>query len=62
MLLIFIDLGLAIGSVGLGLLAKRVGYGMTYSFSAVIMLIILILYLVGNKKLVPVETKKLQPA
>ena len=32
MLLIFIDAGLAIGSVGLGFLAKVVGYGMTFSY------------------------------
>lgn len=62
MLLIFIDLGLAIGSIGLGFLAKQVGFGSTYSYSAVIMIVILILYLVGSKKLVPAETKKLSPA
>lgn len=62
MLLIFIDLGLALGSIGLGLLAKRVGYGMTFRFSAGIMLIILIIYLVGNRKLAPVQTNKIQPA
>ena len=55
MLLIFIDAGLAIGSVGLGFLAKVVGYGMTFSYSAAFMIIILILYLFGSKK---TETSK----
>lgn len=62
MLLIFIDLGLTIGSIGLGFIAKRFGYSMTYRLSAVIMLVILVLYLVGNKKLLPAKTNKLQPA
>lgn len=52
MLLIFIDAGLAIGSVGLGFLAKIVGYGMTFSFSAATMIVVLILYLIGSKKTV----------
>ena len=52
MLLIFIDFGLAIGSVGLGFLAKSVGYGMTFSYSAAFMIVILILYLIGSKKTV----------
>ena len=55
MLLIFIDSGLAIGSVGLGFLAKVVGYGMTFSTSAAFMIIILILYLIGSRK---TETSK----
>ena len=55
MLLIFIDAGLAIGSVGLGFLAKVVGYGMTFSTSAAFMIIILILYLMGSRK---TETSK----
>ena len=55
MLLIFIDAGLAIGSVGLGFLAKVVGYGMTFSTSAAFMLLILILYLMGSRK---TETSK----
>ena len=55
MLLIFIDAGLAIGSVGLGFLAKVVGYGMTFSYSAAVMIIILILYLMGSRK---TETSK----
>ena len=55
MLLIFIDAGLAIGSVGLGFLAKVVGYGMTFSYSAAFMIIILILYLFGSRK---TETSK----
>jgi MFS family permease len=55
MLLIFIDFGLAIGSVGLGFLAKRVGYGMTFSYSAAIMIVILLLYIIGNKKTKPLK-------
>ena len=51
MLLIFIDSGLAIGSVGLGFIAKVVGYGMTFSFSAVLMILILVIYLIGSKKM-----------
>jgi MFS family permease len=58
MLLIFIDFGLAVGSVGLGFLAKNVGYGMTFSYSAAFMIIILLLYLIGSKKAVPVEASK----
>lgn len=50
MLLIFIDFGLAIGSVGLGFLAKFVGYGMTFTYSAAFMIIILLVYLIGSKK------------
>ena len=50
MLLIFIDFGLAIGSVGLGFLAKFVGYGMTFTYSAAFMIIILVAYLIGSKK------------
>ena len=58
MLLIFIDAGLAIGSVGLGFLAKSVGYGMTFSYSAATMIVILLLYLIGSKKTVKLETNK----
>ncbi|KZE39677.1 MFS transporter permease [Bhargavaea cecembensis] len=58
MLLIFIDGGLAIGSVGLGLLAKSVGYGMTFAYSAVTMIIILVLYLMGSKKTVAMAANK----
>ncbi|WP_249872293.1 MFS transporter [Oceanobacillus saliphilus] len=50
MLLIFIDFGLAVGSIGLGFLAKFVGYGMTFTYSAAFMIIILLLYLFGSKK------------
>ena len=57
MLLIFIDSGLAIGSVGLGFLAKSVGYGMTFSYSAAFMIVILLLYLIGSKKTVTLEAK-----
>ena len=58
MLLIFIDFGLAIGSVGLGFLAKSVGYGMTFSYSAAFMIVILLLYLIGSKKTVTLEANK----
>lgn len=50
MLLIFIDSGLAIGSVGLGLLAHYVGYGMTFSLSAALIVTVLLLYLLGSRK------------
>jgi len=58
MLLIFIDFGLAVGSVGLGFLAKNVGYGMTFTFSAAFMIVILLLYLIGSKKTVALEANK----
>ncbi|WP_067728782.1 MFS transporter [Oceanobacillus damuensis] len=58
MLLIFIDSGLAIGSIGLGFLAKFVGYGMTFSLSAALMIIILLLYLIGSRKVEPFEANK----
>ncbi|WP_335422145.1 MFS transporter [Bacillus sp. JJ1566] len=58
MLLIFIDFGLAVGSVGLGFLAKSVGYGMTYSYSAAFMIVILLLYLIGSRKTVKLEANK----
>ncbi len=58
MLLIFIDAGLAIGSVGLGFLAKSVGYGMTFSYSAAFMIIILLVYLIGSRKTVKLEANK----
>lgn len=50
MLLIFIDFGLAVGSLGLGILAKNIGYGRTFSYSAAFMIIILLLYLIGSRK------------
>ncbi|WP_338448262.1 MFS transporter [Niallia oryzisoli] len=62
MLLIFIDSGMAIGSIGLGFLAKSVGYGMTFSYSAALMIAILILYLVGSRKTAPAEAKKKKPS
>ncbi|WP_409274951.1 MFS transporter [Neobacillus sp. SCS-31] len=58
MLLIFIDFGLALGSVGLGFLAKNVGYGMTFSYSAAFMVVILFLYLIGSRKKSPSEANK----
>ncbi|AXI08512.1 MFS transporter [Oceanobacillus zhaokaii] len=58
MLLIFIDFGLAVGSVGLGFLANIVGYGTTFSYSAAFMIIILLLYLIGSKKTVNLEANK----
>lgn len=57
MLLIFIDLGLDVGSIGLGFLANFVGYGMTFSYSAAFMIIIVVLYLIGSKKTVPFDEK-----
>ncbi|WP_043931847.1 MFS transporter [Bacillus sp. EB01] len=62
MLLIFIDFGLAIGSVGLGFLAKNVGYGMTFTYSAAFMIIILLLYLVGSRKTVALAAHKEKPS
>ncbi|KKK36507.1 MFS transporter permease [Mesobacillus campisalis] len=58
MLLIFMDSGMAIGSVGLGFLANRVGYGMTFSYSAGFMIVILLLYLVGSRKTRTYEVNK----
>lgn len=58
MLLIFIDSGMAIGSVALGILASYVGYGMTFMFSAAIMVIILVLYLFGSRKTEPTKVAK----
>jgi predicted MFS family arabinose efflux permease len=58
MLLIFMDSGMAIGSVGLGFLANRVGYGMTFSYSAGFMIVILLLYLIGSRKTRTYEVKK----
>ncbi|MDW0117471.1 hypothetical protein QTL97_11035 [Sporosarcina thermotolerans] len=46
------------GSVGLGFLAKSVGYGMTFSYSAATMIIILVLYLMGSKKTVAMAANK----
>ncbi|RFB14805.1 MFS transporter [Bacillus sp. HNG] len=60
MLLIFIDSGLAIGSVGLGFLAKSVGYGMTFSYSAAFMIVILLMYLFGSRKTVALEANKVK--
>ncbi|KMY50955.1 MFS transporter [Peribacillus loiseleuriae] len=50
MLLIFMDLGMAVGSIGLGSIVGFVGYGMTFSYSAIFMILILIIYLIGNRK------------
>ena len=58
MLLIFIDFGMSIGSVGLGFLAKSVGYGMTFSYSAATMIVILLLYLMGSRKTETLEANK----
>ncbi|RLL40627.1 MFS transporter [Oceanobacillus piezotolerans] len=60
MLLIFIDFGLAVGSVGLGFLANIVGYGMTFSYSSAFMIIILLAYLIGSKKTVAFEANKVK--
>lgn len=61
MLLIFIDSGMAIGSVALGILASYVGYGMTFMFSATIMVIILVLYLFGSRKTESNKVAKKKP-
>ena len=58
MLLIFIDFGLAVGSLGLGFLANIVGYGRTFSYSAAFMIIILLVYLIGSKKTATFEADK----
>ncbi|MFJ7974912.1 MFS transporter [Peribacillus sp. NPDC096379] len=51
MLLIFMDLGMAVGSIGLGSVVGYIGYGMTFSYSSVFMVLILIIYLVGIRKM-----------
>ncbi len=61
MLFIFIDFGMAVGSVGLGFLAKVVGYGMTFSYSASLMIVILVLYLIGSKKTKPAPAPQPSP-
>jgi hypothetical protein len=48
-LLLFMDLGMAIGSIGLGSLAGYVGYGMLFGYSAAFMVLILLIYLLGSK-------------
>lgn len=50
MLLIFMDLGMAIGSVGLGFLAKYVGYGTTFGYSSISMIAILLIYLISSRR------------
>ncbi|WP_066249674.1 MFS transporter [Neobacillus drentensis] len=50
MLLIFMDLGMAIGSVGLGYLAKYVGYGKTFGYSSISMIAILLIYLISSRR------------
>ena len=50
MLLIFMDLGMAVGSLVLGLLAKNVGYGLTFRYSAIAMIAILVIYLISSRK------------
>ena len=62
MLLIFIDSGMAIGPVALGFLAKSVGYGMTFSFSAALMVVILVLYLIGSKQTETAKATKEKPS
>lgn len=49
MLLLFMDFGMAIGSIGLGSLAGYVGYGMMFGYSAIFMVLILLIYLFGSK-------------
>ena len=55
MLLIFMDLGMAIGSVGLGLLAKYVDYGITFRYSSISMIVILLIYLISSSRKVHVK-------
>ena len=50
MLLIFMDLGMAIGSVVLGILAKYVDYGMTYGISSIAYIVILLIYIFASRK------------
>ena len=50
MLLIFMDLGMAIGSVVLGFLAKYVGYGITFGYSSISMIAILLIYLISSRR------------
>ena len=50
MLLIFMDLGMAIGSLVLGLLAKNVGYGITFRYSSIAMIAILVIYLISSRR------------
>ena len=55
MLLIFMDLGMAIGSVVLGILAKNVHYGMTYGISSIAYVAILLIYIFATRKKVNVK-------
>ena len=55
MLLIFMDLGMAIGSVVLGILAKYVDYGMTYGISSIAYIVILFIYIFASRKKVSVK-------
>ena len=55
MLLIFMDLGNAIGSVVLGTLAKYVDYGMTYGISSIAYAAILLIYIFATRKKVSVK-------
>lgn len=50
MLLIFMDLGMAVGSLVLGLLAKNIGYGLTYRYSSIAMIAILVIFLISARK------------
>ena len=55
MLLIFMDLGMAIGSVVLGIFAKNVGYGMTYGISALAYVVILFIYIFASRRKVSIK-------
>ena len=55
MLLIFMDLGMAIGSVVLGTLAKYVDYGMTYGISSIAYVALLLVYIFATRKKVSVK-------
>ncbi len=50
MLLIFMDLGMAIGSIVLGILAKYFDYGMTYGISSIVYVVILFIYIFASRR------------
>lgn len=50
MLLLFMDLGMAVGSVVLGLLAKYVGYGIAFRYSSIAMIAIFLIYLISTRR------------
>ena len=50
MLLLFMDFGMALGSVVLGLLAKYVGYGISFRYSSIAMIALLLIYLISSRR------------